>query len=61
MVWLGGIAEGSFTLNSVVTAVLSSALVGSAMVICYLATLWIFRVPELRELQRQLKNRFRRG
>ncbi len=61
MIWLGGISEGSFTLNSVVTAVLTSAVVGSAMVICYLATLWIFRVPELRELQRQLKNRFRRG
>ncbi|MEY4944554.1 MAG: murein biosynthesis integral rane protein MurJ [Actinomycetota bacterium] len=61
MLWLGGIAPGSFTLNSVFSAVLTSALVGAAMVICYLATLWIFRVPELRELQRQLKNRFRRG
>ncbi len=61
MLWLGGIAPGSFTLNSVFSAVLTSALVGAAMVICYLATLWIFRVPELRELQRQLKIRFRRG
>jgi putative peptidoglycan lipid II flippase len=61
MVWLGGIAPGSFTLNSVLTAVATSALVGGAMVVCYLATLWIFRVPELRELQRQLKNRFIRG
>jgi putative peptidoglycan lipid II flippase len=61
MVWLGGIAPGSFTLNSVFSAVLTSALVGATMVICYLATLWIFRVPELRELQRQLKIRFRRG
>lgn len=61
MVWLGGIAPGSFTLNSVITAVTTSALVGGAMVVCYLATLWIFRVPELRELQRQLKNRFIRG
>jgi putative peptidoglycan lipid II flippase len=61
MLWLGGIAPGSFTLNSVFSAVLTSALVGATMVICYLATLWIFRVPELRELQRQLKIRFRRG
>jgi putative peptidoglycan lipid II flippase len=61
MVWLGGINPGSFTLNSVLTAVVTSALVGAAMVVCYLATLWIFRVPELRELQRQLKNRFGRG
>jgi putative peptidoglycan lipid II flippase len=61
MVWLGGINPGSFTLNSVLTAVVTSALVGAAMVVCYLATLWIFRVPELRELQRQLKNRFSRG
>ncbi len=61
MVWLGGIAPGSFTLNSVFSAVLTSALVGATMVICYLATLWIFRVSELRELQRQLKIRFRRG
>jgi putative peptidoglycan lipid II flippase len=61
MSWLGGIAAGSFTLNSVFTAVITSALVGGAMVVCYLATLWIFRVPELRELQKQLKVRFSRG
>ena len=61
MVWFGGIAYGSFTLNSVFSAVLTSALVGGAMVVSYLGTLWIFRVPELRELQRQLKVRFSRG
>ena len=61
MSWLGGIAAGSFTLNSVLTAVITSALVGGAMVVCYLATLWIFRVPELRELQKQLKVRFSKG
>jgi putative peptidoglycan lipid II flippase len=61
MSWLGGIAAGSFTLNSVFTAVITSALVGGAMVVCYLATLWIFRVPELRELQKQLKVRFSKG
>jgi putative peptidoglycan lipid II flippase len=61
MSWLGGIAYGSFTLNSVLTAVITSALVGGAMVVCYLATLWIFRVSELRELQKQLKVRFSRG
>lgn len=61
MVWFGGIAYGSFTLNSVFSAVITSALVGGAMVVTYLGTLWIFRVPELRELQRQLKVRFSRG
>jgi putative peptidoglycan lipid II flippase len=61
MVWLGGIAYGSFTLQNVFSAVITCALVGGAMVVCYLATLWIFRVPELRELQRQLKVRFSRG
>lgn len=61
MVWLGGIGYGSFTLNSVFSAVITSVLVGGAMVVTYLAVLWIFRVPELRELQRQLKVRFSRG
>jgi len=60
MVWLGGISYGSFTLNSVFSALVTSALVGGAMVVSYLATLWIFRVPELRELQRQLRVRFSR-
>jgi putative peptidoglycan lipid II flippase len=61
MIWLGGIAYGSFTLSNVFSAVITSALVGGAMVVCYLATLWIFRVPELRELQKQLKVRFSKG
>lgn len=61
MVWLGGIGDGSFTLSSVLSAVITSVLVGGAMVVTYLAALWIFRVPELRELQRQLKVRFSRG
>ena len=61
MVWLGGIAYGSFTVLNVFSAVITSALVGGAMLLCYLATLWIFKVPELRELQKQLKVRFSRG
>ena len=61
MVWLGGIAYGSFTVSNVFSAVITSALVGGAMLLCYLATLWIFKVPELRELQKQLKVRFSRG
>lgn len=54
---LGGISGGSFPVDTVFSAVVSSAIVGFAMVSVYVAVLWIFKVPELLEVQRQLKVR----
>ena len=55
---LGGIGEGSFALERVVNSILASVLVSGAMVLCYLVLLWLFKVPELREVFGQLKGRF---
>ena len=58
--WLGGISEGSFVLDRVVTSVISGLAVGAAMLITYLGLLWVFKVPELREVSGQLSARFGR-
>jgi putative peptidoglycan lipid II flippase len=59
---LGGISEGAFPLERVVTAVASSALVGVVMLISYLGLLWLLKSPELREVSGSLRARFgRRG
>ena len=55
---LGGISEGSFALERVVNSILASVLVSGAMMLCYLVLLWLFKVPELREVFGQLKGRF---
>ena len=59
LLWvLGGITQGAFPVDKVLTAVMSAAIVGSAMVVSYLAMLWLLRVPELREVFSQLRGRF---
>jgi len=58
--WLGGISEGSFVLDRVVTSVISGMAVGSAMLVTYLGLLWLFKSPELREVSKQLGARFGR-
>ena len=57
---LGGITEGSYPLDRVVTAVASGILVGLAMLLTYLGLLWLFKAPELREVSKQLRARFDR-
>ena len=57
---LGGITEGSYPLDRVVTAVASGILVGLAMLLTYLGLLWLFKAPELREVTKQLRARFGR-
>ena len=58
---LGGISEGAFPVERVVTAVASSALVGLVMLISYLGLLWLIKSPELREVSGSLRARFGRG
>jgi hypothetical protein len=41
-----------------VNSILASVLVSGAMVLSYLVLLWLFKVPELREVFGQLKGRF---
>ena len=55
---LGGISEGSFALDRVVTSVFSSVLVASGMLLVYLTLLWVLRATELREVIAQLRGRF---
>ena len=57
---LGGISEGAFPVERVVTAVASSALVGLVMLISYLGLLWLIKSPELREVSGSLRARFGR-
>lgn len=57
---IGGTSAGSFAVDKVLNAILSSALVAPVMVITYVLLLWLFKVPELRELQKQLKARLTR-
>ena len=51
---LGGITEGSYPLDRVVTAVASGILVGLAMLLTYLGLLWLFKAPELREVSKHV-------
>jgi putative peptidoglycan lipid II flippase len=59
--WLGGIGEGSYPVDRVVTALSSGFGVGFAMLFTYLGLLWLFKVPELREVSKQLTIRFGRN
>ena len=59
--WLGGIGEGSYPVDRVVTALASGFAVGFAMLFTYLGLLWLFKVPELREVSKQLTIRFGRN
>ena len=55
---LGGMSEGSFALDRVVTSLISSVLVGSTMVLVYVIFLWILKVGELKELIGAFRGRF---
>lgn len=57
---IGGNGAGAFAVDKVLNAVLASAMVASATVTTYVLLLWLFKVPELREVQRQLKARLTR-
>ena len=52
---LGGVGPGAFPVDRVLTAVVSAALVGLAMLVTYFGLLWLLRVPELRELSTILR------
>ncbi len=58
---LGGVGAGAFPVDRVFTAVVSAILVGTAMLLTYLALLWLVRVPELRELAAILRRALSRG
>jgi putative peptidoglycan lipid II flippase len=58
---LGGVSEGSFALQKVFGAVVTSAVVGSVTVGSYLALLWLFKVPQLREVSSALSARLKRS
>lgn len=47
---LGGVEMGAFPVDRIISAIASSILVGAAMLIGYFGILWLFRVPELRQL-----------
>jgi putative peptidoglycan lipid II flippase len=47
---LGGVGEGSFTVDGAIPAVVSMAAAGTAMAVVYFAVLWLTRNPELRAL-----------
>ena len=57
---LGGISEGAFPVERVVTAVTSAVIVALVMLISYLGLLWLIRSPELREVSGSLRARFGR-
>ena len=58
---LGWVGEGSFALQKVFGAVVTSAVVGSVTVGSYLALLWLFKVPQLREVSSALSARLKRS
>jgi putative peptidoglycan lipid II flippase len=58
---LGGVGAGAFPVDRVFTAVVSAILVGTAMLLTYLALLWLVRMPELRELAAILRRALSRG
>lgn len=57
---LGGTTEGSFPLSKVVGAVISSSIVGLVVLGSYLLLLWLFKVPQLREVSGALRARLKR-
>lgn len=54
---LGGTSRGAFAVDKVLNALISSAIVAPSIVLTYVLLLWLFKVPELREVQKQLKAR----
>lgn len=57
---LGGTKANSFAVDSIVTAILTSILVGSVMLGSYVIALRLLRVPEVVTLSSNLATRFRR-
>jgi putative peptidoglycan lipid II flippase len=57
---LGGIAPGTFAVDKVFGAVVVSAAVAAVTLGSYLALLWLFRVPQLREVSGALSSRLKR-
>ncbi|MFM1951134.1 MAG: murein biosynthesis integral rane protein MurJ, partial [Actinomycetota bacterium] len=57
---LGGVGSGAFAVDKVLNAVVACLLVGPTIVITYVLILWLFKTPELREVQKQLKARLTR-
>lgn len=57
---LGGTSAGSFALDKVFGAVVVSGIVASVSLGSYLGLLWLFRVPQLREVSGALSARFKR-
>jgi putative peptidoglycan lipid II flippase len=57
---IGGVGEGSFALDKVVTSILASVLVGGVGLLSYLGLLWLMKVPQLREVSNALGARLKR-
>ena len=57
---IGGVGEGSFALDKVITSILSSILVGGVGLVSYLGLLWLMKVPQLREVSSALGARLKR-
>lgn len=56
----GGTSEGGFAVSGVAAAVISMAVIGSAMALVYFGILWLVRAPELRAFGEPLLARLRR-
>jgi len=52
---IGGVGEGSFAVRSIVDAVIASTVVGIAILIGFVVTLWIIRAPEFKLLQSMIR------
>ena len=60
LAYLGGVGEGAFPVDRVITSIISATLVGLVMLASYLGLLWLLRVPELRELTPLVRRLFTR-
>jgi len=58
---MGATVSGGFAVSSLFSALLSMAVIGSAMALVYLGVLWVMRVEELRAFAQPLLARLRRG
>lgn len=58
---LGGIEQGAFAVDKVLSAVATSALVGLVMGLVYILFLWMFKAGELKEVFAGLRGRFGPG
>jgi hypothetical protein len=57
---IGGVGEGAFALDKVVTSIIASILVGGVGLASYLVLLWLMKVPQLREVSSALGARLKR-